>query len=30
MNLLCLDFDSGVSDVNVHNRLHFMISQSQA
>jgi len=30
MNLLFLDFDSGVSDVNVHNRLHFMISQSQA
>jgi predicted nucleotide-binding protein (sugar kinase/HSP70/actin superfamily) len=25
MNLLFLDFDSGVSDVNVHNRLHFMI-----
>ena len=25
MNLLSLDFDSGVSDVNVTNRLHLMI-----
>ena len=25
MNILSLDFDSGVSDVNIHNRLHFMI-----
>lgn len=25
MNLLSLDFDSGVSDVNVANRLHLMI-----
>lgn len=29
MNLLFLDFDSGVSDVNVHNRLHFMIKNAQ-
>ncbi len=28
MNLLFLDFDSGVSDVNVHNRLHFMIKNA--
>ena len=25
MNLLSLDFDSGVSDVNITNRLHLMI-----
>jgi predicted CoA-substrate-specific enzyme activase len=25
MNILSLDFDSGVSDVNIYNRLHFMI-----
>ena len=29
MNLLFLDFDSGVSDVNVHNRLHFMIKNAK-
>ena len=26
MNLLFLDFDSSVSEVNIHNRLHFMIN----
>ena len=30
MNLLFLDFDSGVSDVNVHNRLHFMIKNAHS
>jgi predicted nucleotide-binding protein (sugar kinase/HSP70/actin superfamily) len=29
MNLLFLDFDSGVSDVNVHNRLHFMLKNAR-
>lgn len=29
MNLLFLDFDSGVSDVNVHNRLHFLIKNAK-
>ena len=29
MNLLFLDFDSGVSDVNVHNRLHFMVKNAR-
>jgi predicted nucleotide-binding protein (sugar kinase/HSP70/actin superfamily) len=29
MNLLFLDFDSGVSDVNIHNRLHFMIKNAK-
>jgi hypothetical protein len=25
MNLLFLDFDSGMSEVNILNRLHFMV-----
>jgi predicted nucleotide-binding protein (sugar kinase/HSP70/actin superfamily) len=25
MNLLYLDFDAGTSEVNVRNRLHFMV-----
>ncbi len=29
MNILSLDFDSGVSDVNIYNRLHFMIKNAQ-
>ncbi len=29
MNILSLDFDSGVSDVNIYNRLHFMIRNAQ-
>ncbi|NDW09118.1 acyl-CoA dehydratase activase-related protein [Dysgonomonas sp. 520] len=29
MNLLSLDFDSGVSDVNILNRLHLMINNQQ-
>ena len=29
MNMLFLDFDSGTSDVNILNRLHFMIKSSQ-
>ncbi|MFV0468580.1 MAG: acyl-CoA dehydratase activase-related protein [Dysgonomonas sp.] len=29
MNLLALDFDSGVSDVNILNRLHLMINNVQ-
>lgn len=29
MNMLFLDFDSGVSDVNIHNRLHFMIDNAR-
>ena len=29
MNLLFLDFDSGSSEVNVHNRLYFMIKSAK-
>ena len=29
MNLLFLDFDSGVSDVNVLNRLHLLVNNLQ-
>ena len=29
LNLLFLDFDSSVSEVNVQNRLHFMINHAQ-
>ncbi|MBI5219112.1 MAG: 2-hydroxyacyl-CoA dehydratase [Bacteroidia bacterium] len=29
MNLLFLDFDSGTSEVNVHNRLYFMIKNAK-
>lgn len=29
MNLLFLDFDSGVSEVNLFNRLHFMVENAQ-
>ncbi|MDR0680361.1 MAG: hypothetical protein LBG15_00695, partial [Dysgonamonadaceae bacterium] len=25
MNLLCLDIDGGMAEVNLHNRLHFLI-----
>jgi len=27
LNLLFLDFDSGMSEANIFNRLHFMIKQ---
>ncbi|HOG20689.1 MAG TPA: 2-hydroxyacyl-CoA dehydratase, partial [Salinivirgaceae bacterium] len=29
MNLLFLDFDSGMSEANIYNRLHFMIKNAQ-
>ncbi len=29
MNLLFLDFDNGLSQVNMHNRLHFMINNAK-
>jgi len=29
MNLLFLDFDSGMSEANIYNRLHFMIRNAQ-
>jgi hypothetical protein len=29
MNMLFLDFDSGTSDVNILNRLHFMIKSAE-
>jgi predicted nucleotide-binding protein (sugar kinase/HSP70/actin superfamily) len=28
INLLFLDFDNGISEVNIHNRLHFMINDA--
>jgi predicted nucleotide-binding protein (sugar kinase/HSP70/actin superfamily) len=30
MNLLFLDFDSGMSEVNILNRLHFMVKNIAA
>jgi predicted CoA-substrate-specific enzyme activase len=30
MNLLFLDFDAGTSEVNIHNRLHFMVENVKA
>ena len=30
INLLFLDFDYGTSQVNVHNRLHFMLMEKEA
>ena len=30
MNLLFLDFDAGASEVNIHNRLHFMVENVKA
>lgn len=29
MNLLFLDFDSGMSEANIYNRLHFMIKNAK-
>ena len=30
MNLLFLDFDSGMSEANIFNRLHFMVKNAQS
>lgn len=30
MNLLFLDFDAGASEVNIQNRLHFMIENAKS